>query len=103
MDAANRTARTSSEFYGARDIAAQPDGYREIECPLMRGDVIAAERCLVNMEAGCRCAVSGRALRGVMLARRPDMGNFPDPSIETASRNARLRVARMLKMIGASP
>lgn len=85
-----------------RNLAAEADDYREIECPLMRGDVIAAERCLASMESGCRCAASARALRGVMLARRPDLGNFPDQSIETAARNARLRVARMLQVIGAA-
>lgn len=85
-----------------RNLAAEADGYREIKCPLKRGDVIAAERCLASMESGCRCGVSAQALRGVMLARRPDPGNFPDQSIETVARNARLRVARMLVVIGAA-
>lgn len=96
-----RTMRTS-EDQGRRDYCAEADGYREIECPLMRGDVIAAERCLASMEAGCRCGASRRALRGVMLARRPDLGNFPDPSIEEAARQSRQRVARMLQVIGAA-
>lgn len=87
-----------------RDLAGLPDGYREVRCPRLRGDVIAAERCMARQEQGCVCAAAFDACRGVLLATRPDLGNFPDVEIEKASRWKRARADRQirhLRLLGA--
>jgi hypothetical protein len=57
-----------------RDWMVEPDGYREVRCPLLAGDIIAAGRCVASQEQGCRCPASVRALQGLLLARAPDIG-----------------------------
>lgn len=74
-----------------RDWMTVADGYREVCCPLLRGDVIAAARCVANQESGCRCANSPNALVGLLLARPPDT----DPSIEFAAVADRRRVLKL--------